>query len=109
MRILAETYSAAGVTPMTFKIERLVGRESEIVLGVRGGMQIECVNTLKEMIKPENTKIVLDLSDVMLADRDAAMFLVVCELSSSGIAAADAERDIRGFALKFYTDERSRQ
>jgi hypothetical protein len=42
MRILAETYSAAAVTPMTFKIERLVGRENEIVLRVRGGMQIEC-------------------------------------------------------------------
>jgi anti-anti-sigma regulatory factor len=56
------------------------GRENEIVLRVRGGMQIECVNTLKELIKPENAKIVLDLSDVTLADRDAAMFLAVCEL-----------------------------
>jgi hypothetical protein len=39
MRILAVTFSAAGVTPagvtpMTFKIERIVGRENEIVLRV---------------------------------------------------------------------------
>jgi hypothetical protein len=65
---------------MTFKIERLVGGENEIVLRVCGGMQIECVNILKKLIKPENAKIVLDLSDVTLADRNAAMFLAVCEL-----------------------------
>jgi hypothetical protein len=34
---------------MIFKIERLVGREHEIVLCVCGRMQIECVNTLKEL------------------------------------------------------------
>jgi hypothetical protein len=66
--------------PMIFKIERLVGRENEIVLRVCGGMQIECVNTLKELIEEENAKIVLDLSEVMPVDRDAAMFLAVCEL-----------------------------
>jgi hypothetical protein len=38
------------------------------------------VNILKKLIKPENAKIVLDLSDVTLADRNAAMFLAVCEL-----------------------------
>jgi hypothetical protein len=43
---------------MTFKIERLVGGENEIVLRVCGGMQIECVNTLKELIKkaPDHRK-----------------------------------------------------
>jgi hypothetical protein len=56
----------------------LFGGENEIVLRVCGGMQIECVNTLKELIEAENAKIVLDLSEVMLADRDAAMFLAVC-------------------------------
>jgi anti-anti-sigma regulatory factor len=43
-------------------------------------MQIECVNTLKELIEEENAKIVLDLSEVMIADCDAAMFLAVCRL-----------------------------
>jgi ABC-type molybdate transport system ATPase subunit len=65
---------------MTFKIERLVDQENEIVLGVSGGMQIDCVNTLKGLTEAENAKIVLDLSEVTLADRDAAMFLAVCEL-----------------------------
>jgi hypothetical protein len=66
--------------PMTFKIERLVGGENEIALRVCGRMQIECVNTLKQLIEEENAKIVLDLSEVMIADRDAAMFLAVCRL-----------------------------
>jgi hypothetical protein len=65
---------------MTFKIERLIGRENEIVLCVCGGMQTECVNTLKELIEAANAKIVLDLSEVTLANRDAAMFLAVYEL-----------------------------
>jgi anti-anti-sigma regulatory factor len=65
---------------MTFKIERFVARENELVFRVCGEIQTECVTTLKELIEADNAEIVLDLSDVTLADRDAAMFLAVCEL-----------------------------
>ena len=65
---------------MTFKIERLVGKENLTVLRVCGRMGIECVNTLKDLISSESSKTVLDLSEVTLADRDAAMFLALCEL-----------------------------
>jgi hypothetical protein len=65
---------------MTFKIERLVGKENATVLRTCGQMDIECVNTLKAMIEAENSKTVLDLSEVTLADRDAALFLAICEL-----------------------------
>ena len=65
---------------MTFKIERLVGKENLTVLRVCGRMDIECVNTLKDLIGSESSKTVLDLSEVTLADRDAAMFLALCEL-----------------------------
>jgi hypothetical protein len=83
---------------MTFKIERLVGRENEIVLRVCGGMQIECVNTLKELIEAENAKIILDLSEVMLADRDAAMFLAVCRLK--GIVLRNCPAFLREWVAK---------
>jgi hypothetical protein len=43
-------------------------------------MCIECLNTLKELIEEEDSKIVFDLSEVTLANRDAATFLAVCEL-----------------------------
>ena len=68
---------------MTFKIERLVGKENLTVLRVCGRMHIECVNTLKDLIGSESTKTVLDLSEVTLADRDAAMFLALCELEGT--------------------------
>jgi hypothetical protein len=65
---------------MTFKIDRLVGRENSVVLRTCGRMDIECVNTLKDLTEAESFKIILDLSEVTLADRDAAMFLAICEL-----------------------------
>ena len=65
---------------MTFRVERVVGGDSEIVLRVCGRVHIECVNTLKELIETERAKTVLDLSEVTLADRDAATFLAACEL-----------------------------
>jgi hypothetical protein len=65
---------------MTFRIDRLVSGENAIVLRVCGRVDIECVNTLKELIEVENAKIALDLSEVTLANRDAATFLAVCEL-----------------------------
>jgi hypothetical protein len=67
---------------MTFRIERVAGWESEIVLRVSGRVHIECVNTLKKLIETESAKTVLDLSEVTLADRDATTFLAACELKS---------------------------
>jgi hypothetical protein len=66
--------------PMTFMIERLVGEESAVVFRVCGRVDIECLNTLKELIESERDKIVLDLSEVTLANREAATFLAECKL-----------------------------
>jgi hypothetical protein len=68
---------------MTFKIERLAGKESATVLRVCGRVQIECVNTLKDLLEAENSGIVLDLLEVTLADGDAASFLALCELKGT--------------------------
>jgi hypothetical protein len=51
---------------MTFRIERLAGRENATVLRVCGRVQIECVSTIKGLIEAENAKIVLDLLEVTL-------------------------------------------
>jgi anti-anti-sigma regulatory factor len=69
--------------PMTFKIERLVGKQNATVFRVCGRVQIECVNTIKELIDAENTGIVLDLSEVTIADGDAATFFAFCELKGT--------------------------
>ena len=83
---------------MTFKIERLLTKENAIVLHVCGRLDIECLNTIKELIEAENAKIVLDLSEVTLAGRDAATFLAVCELK--GIELRNCPPFLRGWVDK---------
>jgi hypothetical protein len=68
---------------MTFRIERVGGVRSEIVLRVCGRVHIECVNTLKEPIETESAKTVLDLSEVTLAVRSIDI-VTALELSVSG-------------------------
>jgi anti-anti-sigma regulatory factor len=80
---------------MTFRIERLVDRENAIVLHVCGQVDIECLNTLKELLEAENAEIVLDLSEVTLAGRDAATFLAVCEFK--GIELRNCPAFLRGW------------
>jgi len=80
---------------MTFRIERLVSEENAIVFIVCGRLDIECLNTLKELIEAEDAKIVLDLSEVTLAGRDAATFLAVCELK--GIELRNCPPFLRGW------------
>ncbi|RZU43580.1 hypothetical protein [Edaphobacter modestus] len=47
---------------------------------------MECVNTIEELVEAERAHLVLELSDVTLADDDAAAFLAACEstVSNSG-------------------------
>jgi hypothetical protein len=84
--------------PMTFRIERLVGQENEIVLSVAGQVHCECVDTLKELLEVEKAKVGLDLSEVTLADRDAATFLAVCELK--GIELKNCPAFLRAWVSK---------
>ena len=83
---------------MTFRIDRLVSEENPIVLRVCGRVDIECLNTLKDLIEAEDAKIVLDLSEVTLAGRDAATFLAVCELK--GIELRNCPPFLRGWVDK---------
>ena len=83
---------------MTFRVDRFVSEENVIVLHVSGRVDLECVNTTKELIEAENAKIVLDLSEVMLAGRDGATFLAVCELQ--GIELRNCPLFLRGWVDK---------
>jgi len=55
---------------------------------VCGRLDIECLNTLTEQIEAEEAKIVLGLSEVMLAGHEAVTLLqvVTSRVSNSGIA-----------------------
>jgi hypothetical protein len=83
---------------MTFRIDRLISEENPIVFRVCGRVDIECLISLKELIEAENAKIVLDLSEVTLAGRDAATFLAVCELK--GIELRNCPPFLRGWVDK---------
>jgi hypothetical protein len=54
------------------------------VFRVCGRVQIDCVDTIKELIEGKSAKIALDLSEVTLANRDAATFLAACERKDVG-------------------------
>jgi RNA polymerase sigma-70 factor, ECF subfamily len=84
--------------PMTFRIERVVGGESVVVLRVSGRVHIECVDTLKELMETESAMTVLDLSEVTLADHDAATFLAACELK--GIQLKNCPAFLRSWVSK---------
>jgi hypothetical protein len=65
---------------MTFRIERLISGENAIVLRVSGRVHNECMKTIRELIEAETGRISLDLTEVTLANRDAAAFLAAYEL-----------------------------
>ena len=63
---------------MTLRIERSV-RQGIMVFTLSGRMTAEEVAELKALFDADYRKIVLDLRDVRLADRDAVQFLRDCE------------------------------
>jgi hypothetical protein len=63
---------------MTLRIERSV-RQGVMVFTLSGRMTAEEVAELKALFAADYRKIVLDLRDVRLADRDAVKFLRDCQ------------------------------
>lgn len=64
---------------MTCKIERLASGDSKVVLRVCGRIQVEHAGTIEELIGEECQGVILDLTEVMLVDRDVVTFLAACE------------------------------
>jgi hypothetical protein len=66
--------------PMPFRGDRPVSEEDVIVLYVAGRVYMECVNTIKKLMEKETTTLAFNLSEVTLANRDAA-----CEHKGIGL------------------------
>ena len=64
---------------MAFRIERLVSGEDIVVLRVSGRIQAEHVDMLSELLGLEEVKVVVDLREVTLVDREAVSFLALSE------------------------------
>lgn len=65
---------------MTYKIEQLVGEEGRIVFHVAGHIQSEHVSTIEELIAHEGGRVTIDLSELILVDRDVVSYLADCEM-----------------------------
>jgi predicted metal-binding protein len=63
---------------MTLRIERSA-RQRFTVFSLSGRIEAEHVAELKELFDRDYRKIILDLRDLRLADRDAVKFLMGCE------------------------------
>jgi len=64
---------------MNCKIERIVSPEDLVVLRVSGRFHGEHVDTLNELIAREKGGVAIDLTEVLLADREAVTLLAVSE------------------------------
>jgi anti-anti-sigma regulatory factor len=65
---------------MVLKIER-VSHGQVKTLRLSGRLQSEHVEQLKEQIEGSTQRVVLDLEEVKLVDRDAVCFLAACEVN----------------------------
>jgi predicted metal-binding protein len=63
---------------MTLRIERSA-RQRFTVFSLSGRMEAEHIAELKELFDRDCRKIILDLRELRLADRDAVKFLMGCE------------------------------
>jgi anti-anti-sigma regulatory factor len=64
---------------MTCKIDRLADSDNRTVLRICGRIQVEHVSTIAELMGKECRSAVLDLTEVMLVDRDVVTFLAACD------------------------------
>jgi hypothetical protein len=64
---------------MPFRIERLVSGEDLVVLRLSGRMHAEHVDMLRGLLGLEEARVVLDLREVTLVDREAVSFLARSE------------------------------
>jgi hypothetical protein len=87
---------------MTCKIERLVRGENTVVLRVCGRIQVEHLNTIKDLIERESRSVLFDLEEVMLVDREAVNLLALCELKGITLTNCPA------FLREWVTGERRR-
>jgi hypothetical protein len=85
-------------TAMTCKIERTVDGEDFVVLRVSGRIDGETVDTLREVIGQEKGGLALDLTEVMLVDREAVRRLAAIE--ANGIELRNCPAYVREWIAK---------
>ena len=85
---------------MTCKIERVDSGENAVVLRVCGRIEVEHVSTIEELIGREKDVVVLDLTEVTFAQRDAVGFLADCERKGIELSPGRRRRKPRTIATR---------
>jgi anti-anti-sigma regulatory factor len=83
---------------MSCKIERLVEGENCVVLRVSGRIHGVYVDTLREVIGQEKGRLALDLTEVLVVDREAVRLLAFSE--ANGIELRNCPAYIREWVAK---------
>src|SRR5262245_31895798 len=69
--------SLSMVSPLPRRVERLMAGKDIVVLRVSGRIEAEHVDTLRKLVEQENGKVIIDLSEVTLVNREAIGFLAL--------------------------------
>jgi anti-anti-sigma regulatory factor len=83
---------------MSCRIERTIDEKRIVVLSVSGRIHGENVETLREVIGREKDRLALDLTEVILVDREAVRLLAVSE--ATGIELRNCPAYIREWIAK---------
>jgi hypothetical protein len=87
---------------MTCRIDRLVSGDNMVVLLVSGRLQLEHVDTIRELLGEECRGAMLDLVELTLVDREVIAFLAACEIKGIELKHCPA------FLREWITREQSR-
>jgi hypothetical protein len=83
---------------MNCRIDRLVSEENLVVIRVSGRIQAEHVDTLRELLGREEDGVAIDLTEVILVDREAVRLLARSE--ANGIELRNCPAYIREWVFK---------
>ena len=78
---------------MSFRIDRFIDGQEVVILRVSGRMRAENVDTLRDMLARQNGRVVIDLEEVALVDREVVAFLALSE--TNGIEVRNCPAYIR--------------
>ncbi len=88
---------------MTLRIQEQLDKPDCTTFALSGRIQSEHVLHLASLLKQERARIVLDLKEVTLVDREAVRFLVACETKGSVL------RNCPAFVREWILRERSNE
>jgi anti-anti-sigma regulatory factor len=83
---------------MSCKIERIVSPGAMVVLRISGRIDGEHVDTLRELIGQEKAGVAIDLTEVLLVDREAVRLLAASE--ANGIELRNCPAYIREWTAR---------